>query len=292
MSQFTRRKRATEQAGCLRLSMKGQAYQAASGPSPGQLTQQTNAEQCPAVKEGNSAMKYLFPAAIAAALIPSVAHAESEQRVTEIFHIFRLETDANRADMTKALLDGMNLNISKSDVITPIVMGPLPEEPARMKLVSLASDPRFAGLTAMMGPTASAQFKKVTCEGAVVIGNAVRKVRGSQHLSIQYCLFPYRDGYELDIYAIDAHQKGGGLSEKLGRALGTAIVGTPDEWTKKTIVDAIRSLRQRLNVTVTYIEGQPAFTDTPWEDNGGLLPNTGDKATVDNAPQPGTENQP
>ena len=86
------------------------------------------------------------------------------------------------------------------------------------------------------------------------------------------CLFPYTEGYHLDVYAADTEQKGGGLGAKLGRVIAGAVVKDPRDWTNKTIVGTVRSVANKTDAVVTYVEGQPAFTSAPWEDENTLLP--------------------
>jgi hypothetical protein len=93
-------------------------------------------------------------------------------------------------------------------------------------------------------------------------------------------LFPYATGFNLDIYAIDVKQRGGGLSERLGRAIAGAVVGQPEDWTNKTILDVLRHVRSATATQISYIEGQPEFQGTPWEASTQLLPAKRD-GTVD-----------
>ena len=223
---------------------------------------------------------------LAGVLTPIGASAQDSSRVTEIYHIFDFKTTARRAEIIKALQDGLNPNVAKSNTMTPIVMGAPPEKPARFTIVNPFENANFP-LGGMIPPAQLAMAKQARCDGAVWISSAVRKTHGSQRLSLTMCLFPYVEGYQLDVYAIDAHERGGGISAMVGRAVGEAIVGKPEGWTNKTILDVVRSVRRVAGVEVSYVEGQPEFTGTPWEDGVTLTPSRADKATVDTAPAPG-----
>lgn len=214
---------------------------------------------------------------------PIAAAAQDSSRTTELYHIFDFKTAVKRGEMIRILQDGINPNISKSNTVTPIVMGPAPETPGRFTLVNPFENSPYAGF---ISTSQLSTIKQARCDGAVWISSAVRKVRGSQQLMITLCLFPYVEGYQLDVYAIDIKEKGGGLDARLGRALGQAIVGNSDNWTNKTILDVVRYVRTTTGATVTYIEGQPEFTGTPWEDGIQLAPSAADKKTVDTAPAP------
>ncbi|MGQ3081418.1 MAG: hypothetical protein ACT6RT_25465 [Allorhizobium sp.] len=219
----------------------------------------------------------------AIAVTPIAAAAQDSSRTTELYHIFDFKTAVKRGEMIRILQDGINPNISKSNTVTPIVMGPAPESPGRFTLVNPFENSPYAGF---ISTSQLSTIKQARCDGAVWISSAVRKVRGSQQLMITLCLFPYVQGYQLDVYAIDIKEKGGGLDARLGRALGQAIVGNSDNWTNKTILDVVRYVRTTTGATVTYVEGQPEFTGTPWEDGIQLAPSAADTKTVDTAPAP------
>lgn len=221
--------------------------------------------------------------ACALVMTPIAAGAQDSSRTTELYHIFDFKTAVKRGEMIKILQDGINPNISKSNTVTPIVMGPAPETPGRFTLVNPFQNSPYAGF---VSTSQLATIKQARCDGAVWISSAVRKVRGSQQLMITMCLFPYVEGYQLDVYAIDIKEKGGGLDARLGRALGQAIVGNSDNWTNKTILDVVRYVRTTTGAIVTYVEGQPEFTGTPWEDGIQIAPSAADKKTVDTAPAP------
>ena len=223
--------------------------------------------------------------ALAAVLValPQAALAQDSSRTTELYHIFDFKTAARRGEVIKALQDGLNPNVSNSNTVTPIVMGPPPETPGRFRLVNPFENSPFAGF---VSTSDMATVKQARCDGAVWISSAVRKVRGSQSLMLTMCLYPYVQGYQLDIYAIDIKERGGGLSARLGRALGEAVVGKSDNWTNKTILDVVRNVRRTIGAEVSYVEGQPEFTGTPWEDPIQGVPSAVDKATIDTAPIP------
>jgi len=234
-------------------------------------------------------MKHILLAfTVAMAAMPQSAHAQDSSRTTELYHIFDFKTTARRGDVIKALQDGLNPNVSNSNTVTPVVMGPPPETPGRFRLVNPLENSPFAGF---VSTSDMAAVKQARCDGAVWISSAVRKVRGSQTLMLTMCLYPYVQGYQLDVYAIDIKEKGGGLSARLGRVLGEAVVGKSDNWTNKTILDVVRSVRRNTGAAVSYVEGQPEFIGSPWEDPTQATPSAADKATIDTAPVPqgGTE---
>lgn len=229
-------------------------------------------------------MKYaLLALTAAAASVPQDAYAQDSSRTTELYHIFDFKTTARRGEVIKALQDGLNPNVSNSNTVTPVVMGPPPETPGRFRLVNPFENSPFAGF---VSTSDMATVKQARCDGAVWISSAVRKVRGSQTLMLTMCLYPYVQGYQLNVYAIDIKERGGGLSARLGRVLGEAVVGKSDNWTNKTILDVVRSVRRNTGATVSYVEGQPEFIGSPWEDQTQATPSAADKATIDTAPVP------
>jgi hypothetical protein len=73
-------------------------------------------------------------ALLAAGASASPAIAQDSGRAIELYHIFDFKTTANRTDMARAMQDGINLNVTNSNTITPIVMGPPPEKAGRFEL--------------------------------------------------------------------------------------------------------------------------------------------------------------
>lgn len=216
-------------------------------------------------------------AALALAAAPSGALAQQASRSTELYHIFDIRTSADKNTMIRALTDGLNFNVSDSQTITPLVRGEPPETPGTFELVDPLAEGRLGALGSLLGSAQAAQLKQVRCDGAVWISTAQRRLRGSQNLRMTLCLFPYVGGYHLDVYAIDTADKGGSLGRRLGRAIAGAIVGDPGDWTNKTIVDALRSLRTNAGGTITYVEGQPAFSGEPWNESSTLVPSGDEK---------------
>ena len=202
--------------------------------------------------------------AIFAALHP--ASAQDRNQSNELYHIFDLKTAAPKRDMIAAAGAGLKRNTSDAQTMTPIVMGTPPETPGRFTIRNpLEGGASMGGIAAMIPASQLAQFKQASCDGAVWIANALRKVRGSQTLRLTLCLFPYQQGYQLNVYGIDVKEQGGGISARLGRALAEQVVGKPDGWTEKTILDVVREIRAKTGATVSYVEGQPEIAGTPWE---------------------------
>lgn len=223
-------------------------------------------------------IRLLFASAAAlGTLTAAPADAQSVQQTSELYHIFDFRTDAPKRDVIAAADAGLRNNTNDRNATTPIVMGPPPATPARFRIVDPWATGQLGGLAALVGAAQMTQFKQVTCDGAVWVANAVRQVRRSQTLRLTLCLFPYAGGYQLDVYGVDVQQKGGGLSERLGRALGKRLVGDMSGWTNKTILDVVRSVRTRTGATVAYVEGQPEFNGEPWLDEREVMPSRAEK---------------
>lgn len=79
------------------------------------------------------------------------------------------------------------------------------------------------------------------------------------------------------MYALDLKEKGGGIAAKLGRAIAGGIVGKPEEWTNKTILDVLRRVRRDTGAIITYVEGQPEFVGEPWNDERAIMPSANEK---------------
>lgn len=214
----------------------------------------------------------LVRAALGAVLTAScsLAHAETSTRSREIYAIFDFSTSASKQQVIKAALDGMKINISRSDTMTPVVMDEPPEKAARFKIVDMAEGSPLAGFLAMAPASTRMALKRATCDGAVWIADAQRVVEGIHNLRLTLCLFPRRLGYALDLYAIDTQDRGGGLGTMLGRAIANKVVGGPDAWVSKTVLDIVRSIREKTQSEVKYVDGSLEFEGEPWMQSGQL----------------------
>lgn len=215
------------------------------------------------------------------------AQAQQAARTNELYHIFDIRTQADRQTIIRALTDGMNINVSDSENVTPLVRGAPPATPGSFELVDPFSDGRLGAFGALLGSAQQAQIKQVKCDGAVWISNAQRRIRGSQNLRLTMCLFPYADGqngegYHLDIYGLDTKDRGGGLSQRLGRAIAGAVVGDPGNWTNKTIIDLLRTVGRQTNAEINYVEGQPGFEGRPWDEDYQVMPNEQERRANEN----------
>jgi len=101
-------------------------------------------------------------------------------------------------------------------------------------------------------------MKVANCEGAVWTARAQRTISGSSNLNLYGCLYKYKAGYQLDAYAV-FQKKEGGLYQ-VSRNVAYAMVGTPEEWVNKTIVDMVHSIESHAHATVVHLEGQPELS--------------------------------
>ncbi len=109
-----------------------------------------------------------------------------------------------------------------------------------------------------------------TCEGASWTAKAERRVSGSNNLILTACLFQYKDGYHLDLYAVFTKQEGGLF--QISRDMAYAMVGTPEEWTEKTFLDIVRSISANTGAEIVLLEAQPELSGTPWLDGLDSIP--------------------
>ena len=192
------------------------------------------------------------------------ASANGGTRTKELYAVFDLATAAPKRVVIKALLDGMANNLDKSETLTPVVLDAPPAQPGHFKVIDPTSEGPMASMYAMLPASQRAQLKRATCDGAVWTADAVRHVEGMQTLHMTLCLFPYQGGFALDAYGVETEDHGGGLSKLIGRAIASKIVGTPDAWTSKVILDLVRSVRVEAAATVKYTDGSIEFQGEPW----------------------------
>lgn len=191
----------------------------------------------------------------------------AKTKTVEYYRIFDIRTSAPRQAVAKAASDGLGRNVSSAQEATPIPSsGEIPDMPGRFKLV----DP-FAGsrLATLAGGAGSIGFRMATCEGASWTARADRRVTGDNSLQLTACLFQYRDGYHLDLYAVFTKREGGLF--QISRDMAHALVGTAEEWTEKTFLDIVRAIRAQTGAETVLLEAQPEISGTPWLDGADSL---------------------
>ena len=185
----------------------------------------------------------------------------------EYYRIFDIKTDVDRFVVAEAASDGLGRNVNDAQEATPIPTSTeLPEKAGRFTLVEPFKGSSFAALAAASGQLS---MKVATCDGAAWTAKANRSITGQSELNLTACLFQYKEGYHLDLYATFSKKEGGIM--ELSRKMSSAMVGTPEEWTEKTFLDIVRQIRKETNAEINYIEGYPKLQGTPWIDSDNSL---------------------
>jgi hypothetical protein len=194
------------------------------------------------------------------------------QEVIEIYHVWDAKTPVDPDRMIKATADGIARNTGSINQSRPLMKSNrLPEVPGRFEIVDGAGAIQGTGFGAMMAMAGQSALtlRSAKCDGAVWSSQAIREVTGSDHLRLQTCLYRYKGGYQINQYAIFTKRSGGLM--QIAREASQAMVGTPEEWLNKTIVDTVRSVESATGATVTYVEGQPTIGNLPKVDTATRL---------------------
>lgn len=195
----------------------------------------------------------------------------NRQEVVEIYHIFDFKTQADVATVSRAAANGLAQNTNSVQSSTPLQIGnSVPAEPGKFTLVDLASA-MGGGMGAMMQIAAAqnggSAMKVAKCDGAVWTSKAVRNISGSSNLTLYSCLYRYRAGYNLDMYAVFSKTSGG--LNGIFQSGADALVGTPEAWVNKTIVDTVRAIESAAGAPGVHVEGQPELGPLPAVDKLG-----------------------
>ncbi|WP_460826544.1 hypothetical protein, partial [Massilia terrae] len=174
----------------------------------------------------------------------------SRDKTVEYYRVFDIKADPANPAVVKAASEGISRHIADATLATPSVGGDLQEQPGRFKL----ADP---GSTA---PGAAARGPN--CEGATWTARATPQVSGGDNMNMIACLFPYKNGYHLDMYAVFTEKEGGWL--EWPRRVTGRLMGTPEKWTDQTMVDVVRSIRDSTGAQVALVEAKPALAGEPW----------------------------
>jgi hypothetical protein len=172
----------------------------------------------------------------------------------EYYRVFDIKTDAAREAVAGAATDGLNRNVKEASIATP----------AGVEATDLPGHFRMADPTSAAPGTAV--DKSPSCEGASWTAKAAPKVRGGDNMNMVACLFPYKNGYHLDMYAVFTKPEGGWLSWP--RRVGGMMLGTPEKFTETTMLDIVRSIRANTKAQVSLVEAKPNLPGTPWLEGG------------------------
>jgi hypothetical protein len=194
-------------------------------------------------------------AALAGCASPGGSNAfASHDTTVEYYRVFDIKTDASAETVAKAATDGLGRNIKEAQVSAPSGVQ-VTDLPGHFKIVDPTSVP--PGTAVDKGPS---------CDGAAWTAKATPKVRGSDNMNVVACLFPYKSGYHLDMYAVFTKPEGGWLSWP--RRVGGMVMGTPEKFTERTMMDLVRAIREGTNANVSLVEAKPNLAGTPWLEPG------------------------
>ena len=190
----------------------------------------------------------------------------AQNSTVEMYHIFDIKTAASTAVVAKAATDGLSQNTNGIQSAMPLQLDQgVPLTPGRFKLENMAA--AFGGSGGALLKLASMQqggglaMKVANCDGAVWNAKAVRSISGSSNLTLYSCLYRYKAGFNLDMYAVFTKQEGG--LYQISQTVANSIVGTPEQWVNKTIMDTVRSIERATTAKATHLEGQPELSDLP-----------------------------
>ncbi len=187
-----------------------------------------------------------------------------KSKTIEYYRIYDIKTDVKFKDITKAASNGLGRNTTGAHEATPIPSFPPsnpPEKPGRFKLENPLKGSNFS---AFAGQAGSLGLKIATCDESIWNAQASKSAEGSFNLKLTACLFRYKEGYHLDLYA-NFNKKEGGLME-ISRKMASAMVGTPEQWVEKTFNDIIRQIYTDTQAKIELKESFPEVTDLPWVD--------------------------
>lgn len=186
-----------------------------------------------------------------------------KRKSVEYYRIFDIKTEADREAIAEAASDGLGANVNNANERRPILNESLPETPGRFKTVDPFGDSKMG---ALMRGSGGPSLIVATCDGASWIADATREIKMSSDLKLTACLFPYKGGYHLNVYANFSKDEGGIM--EIARKGAFALVGTPEEWVEKTFLDIVRNIRKVTTADVSLVEGYPKVQGTPWLDSG------------------------
>jgi hypothetical protein len=175
----------------------------------------------------------------------------SKDKTVEYYRVFDIKTDPANPAVLKAASEGISRHVADATLATPSMAGDVLEQPGHFKL----ADPSSTAPGAPAGRSPS-------CEGASWTAKAAPRVNGGDNMNMVACLFPYKNGYHLDMYAVFTKKEGGWL--EWPRRVTGRLMGTPEKWTDQTMVDLVRTIRDTTGAQVALVEAKPELSGAPW----------------------------
>jgi hypothetical protein len=179
----------------------------------------------------------------------------ARDKTVEYYRVFDIKTDPGNPAVVKAATEGISKHVADATLATPGTSGQLADQPGRFKLAESSG-----GVPPGVAPGGP------SCEGAVWTAKAAPRVNGGDNMNMVACLFPYKNGYHLDMYAVFTEKEGGWL--EWPRRFTGRLMGTPESWTDQTMVDVVKSIRDSTGAQVALVEAKPALAGTPWLEMG------------------------
>ncbi|MGB9110338.1 MAG: hypothetical protein WCC39_16750 [Telluria sp.] len=174
----------------------------------------------------------------------------SRSTTVEYYRVFDIKTEAAAQTVAKAATEGINRNVKDAVVAMPTGVEAT-DLPGHFKI----ADPTSA-------PPGAAVVKGPSCDGASWTAKATPRVRGTEDMNLVACLFPYKTGYHLDMYAVFTKPEGGIM--QWPRRLTGVFLGTPEKFTDATMMDIVRAIREGTGANVSLVEAKPNLAGTPW----------------------------
>lgn len=187
----------------------------------------------------------------------------SRDKTVEYYRVFDIKTAPGNPGVVKAASEGISRHVTDATLATPAIAGQLQEQPGKFKV----ANPDGAAPGSGAAPS---------CEGASWTAKGAPRVNGGDNMNVVACLFPYKNGYHLDMYAVFTKKEGGWL--EWPRRFTGRLMGTPESWTDQTMVDVVRTIRDSTGAQVALVEAKPALPGTPWLEmgpNGGASGSAG-----------------
>lgn len=182
---------------------------------------------------------------------------------TEMYRVFDIKSDAGESVIADAAIEGLTASVPEAKS-THLIQTEIPEEPQKIKLINPFKNTNALTLKVLYGDK-YVPHKTMDCEEAIYVLDGTKEVAGDSNVDIKVCIFRYKDGYRLNEYAV-LTKESGGFIEQISRIGAHTMVGTPEEWTEKSMLDVVRNIKKRTDASVSFIQGWPEISGTPWLD--------------------------
>lgn len=170
--------------------------------------------------------------------------------VESAFVIYDVKPTVDRNALMNAIVEAVQTHNRYAVVDRGIPPAELPEKPGRFKLVNPFAGTGLGALAASQGGV----VRVAVCDDPLLqIKAGSKDAYGNEGTSFTLCLFPYREGYRIDIYATFEKYTGLASTQAIAAQINRAVVGDSSQFIPRAM-NEVRLAAEKTGATVTIVD--------------------------------------